>query len=65
LSIVSDVVEQLVQSQSLDFFGFHVTAGIVEVKDDIALVNLLHEQLLSSIRRDFVEPRELFELSMG
>lgn len=43
LSVVGHVVEQLVQSQAFDLLGFHVTARVVKVEDDVALVDLLHE----------------------
>lgn len=65
LPVVSDVVEELVQGESLDLFRLHVAASIVEIEDDIALVNLLHEQVLASVGRDFVETRQLLQLAVG
>lgn len=55
LSVVSDVVKQLVQSQSLNFLCLHVATGVVEVENDVALLNLLHKKLLASVGRDFVK----------
>ena len=41
--------------KSLDFFRLHIPTGIVEVENDVALIDLLHEELRSSIRWDFME----------
>lgn len=65
LSVVRHVIEKLVKCQSLDFFGLHISTCIVEVEDDIALINLLHEQLLSAIGWHFVEAREFIQFSLA
>ena len=38
LPVVGNIVQQLVQSEALDLLGLHITARIVEVEDDVALV---------------------------
>jgi hypothetical protein len=50
--------------QSLDLLGFHIGRWVVEVEDDIALIDLLHEQILSAIGRYFMEARQLFQFSL-
>lgn len=65
LTVISDVVEQFVEGESLDLLGFHVTTGIIEVKNDVALVNLLHEELLASVGGNFVESRKLLQLAVS
>lgn len=65
LSVVSDIVEQLVQSKPLDLLGLHVSTRIVEVENDVALVNLLHKELLSSVGGDFMKAGQLLELAVG
>ena len=57
LAIVCHIVKQLVQCQAFDLFGLHVPAGIIEVEDDVALVNLLHKQFLSSVWGNLVKSR--------
>jgi hypothetical protein len=54
-----------VQRQALDLLGLHVGRWVVEVKDDIARVDLLHEQVLAPVRRDFVEAWKLLQLSLA
>jgi hypothetical protein len=53
-----------VKGQSLNLLGFHVAASIVEVEDDIALINLLHKQLLPSGWWHFMEPGKLLQFSL-
>lgn len=65
LSIVRNVIQQFVQSQALDFLGFHIAARIVEVEDDIALVNFLHEEVLATIGRHLMEARKLLEFALA
>ena len=48
--VVGDVVQQLVQGQALDLFGLHVRRCVVKVKDDIALVQLLQEEIFPTLR---------------
>lgn len=64
LSIVGDIVEQFMQSQALDLLRLHVTTGIVEIENDVALVNLLHEKLFALVRRHLVEPGQLLQLPL-
>jgi hypothetical protein len=64
LPIVGHVVEQLMQGQSLDLLGLHISTRVIEVEDDITLIDLLHEEVLSSVRRDLVETRELLQLPL-
>ena len=65
LAVVRDVVEQFVQSQALDFLGLHVTASIVEVEDDVALVDLLHKKLLPLVWRYLVKSWQLLEVALA
>lgn len=65
LAIVRHVVQQLVQRQTLDLLRFHVATSIVEVEDDVALVDLLHEELLATVGWHFVEAGELLQFAMG
>lgn len=65
LAVLGDVIEQLVQSEALDLLGLHVCAGVVEVENDVALVELLHEELLAPIRGDFVEAGQLLQLALS
>jgi len=65
LAVVGHIVKKLVECESLDLLGLHVAAGIVEVEYDIALLNLLHKQILSPIRSHFVETGKLLKLAMG
>jgi hypothetical protein len=65
LSIVGDVVQQLVQGKPLDFLRLHVAARIVKVENDVTLVNLLHKEFLSSIGRNFMETGQLLKFAMG
>jgi hypothetical protein len=64
LAVIGNVVEQLVEGEALDLLGFHVAAGIVEVEDNVALVDLLHEELLPLVRGHFVEPWQLLQLTL-
>ena len=65
LSIISDIVQQLVKRQPFDLLCLHITTSIVKVEDDIALVDLVHEQVLSAIRCNFVETRQFFKLALS
>ena len=65
LAVVGDIVEQLVQGQALDLLGLHVTASIIEIEDDVALVNLLHEELLALVGGHFVKPGQLLQLTLA
>lgn len=65
LPVVGDVVKQLMQGQALDLLRLHVSTSIVEVEDDVALINLLHEQILPLVGRNLVETRELFQLALA
>jgi hypothetical protein len=65
LSVVGDIVQQLVQGEPLDFLRFHVAARIVKVENDVTLVNLLHKEFLSSVGRNFMETGQLLKLAMG
>jgi hypothetical protein len=64
LAVVGHVVEQLVQGQTLDLLRFHIAASIVEVEDDVALVDLLHEELLPLVWGHFVESWQLLQLTL-
>jgi hypothetical protein len=65
LTVVGDVIEELMEGQSLDFLRLHVGAGVIEIEDDIALLNLLHEEVFTAPGGDLVESGELFELAVG
>jgi hypothetical protein len=65
VTVVGNVVQQFVQGQTLDFLGFHVAASIVEIKDDVALVDLLHEELGPAIGSHLVEARQLLQVSLA
>lgn len=65
LSVVSHIIEKFMECQSLDLLRLHVGTRVVEVKYDITLLDLLHEQVLSPIRRHFVEAWELLQLTVG
>jgi hypothetical protein len=54
-----------VESQPLYFLRLHVCRRIVEIKDNVALVNLLHEKLLPAIRRDFVEAWKFLQFPLA
>lgn len=65
LAVVGHVVQELVEGQALDLLGLHIGAGIVEVEDDVALLDLLHEQILTAPGGDLVEAGELLQLAVG
>jgi hypothetical protein len=65
LTVVGNVVKQFVQRQTLDLLGFHVTARIVKVEDDVALVDLLHEELFSLVRWHLMESWQLLEVALA
>ena len=58
LSIVCDIVEEFMKRQSLDFLGLHIRGGVVEIKDNVTLIDFLHEKFLAPIRWNFVETRQ-------
>ena len=60
LSVIGHIVQELMKSQALDLLGFHVGASVIEVEDDIALLDLLHEEIFPTSRRHLVEARQLF-----
>jgi hypothetical protein len=60
LPVVGNIVQELVEGQSFDFLGLHIGAGVVEVKNDIALLDLLHEEILAASGGHLVEAGELF-----
>jgi hypothetical protein len=64
LPVVCHIIEKLVEGQSFNLLGLHVAASIVEIEDDIALINLLHEQFLSSVWWHFVETGKLIQFSL-
>ena len=64
-AVVGDVVQKLMQRQPLDLLGLHVCGRVIEIKDDIALIDLLHEEILAAIGRDFMETRELLQFSLA
>ena len=63
-TVIGDVIQEFVEGKPLDLLGFHIGRRVVEVKDDVALVNLLHEQILASIRGHFMETRQLFQFPL-
>ena len=65
LPVVRDVVQKLMESETLDLLGFHIGARVVEVEDDVALIDLLHEEVLASVGRYLMEAGELLEFSLG
>lgn len=65
LSVVRHVIKKLVECQSLDLLGLHISTCVVEIEDDVALINLLHEQLLPAIGWDFVEARKFVQFSLA
>lgn len=64
-AVVGDVVQKLMKRQSLDLLGLHVCGRVIEIKDDIALIDLLHEEILAAIGGHFVETRELLQFSLA
>lgn len=64
-AVVGDIVEEFVQGQPFDFLGLHIGGRVVKVEDDVALIDLLHEEILATVGRHFVEARKLFELSLA
>ena len=60
LSVIGHIVQELMESQALDFLGFHVGACVVEVEDDVALLDLLHEEIFPTSGGNLVEARQLF-----
>src|SRR5450755_2764456 len=58
-AVIGHIVQKLVKRKSLDLFGFHISRSIIEIEDDVALIDLLHEQVLSPIRRNLVETWKL------
>lgn len=64
LSVIGDVIQEVVQCHPLDLLRFRVCTSVIEIKDDIALVDFLHEQILSSIWRYFMKSRQLFEIPL-
>ena len=60
LAVICHIVEEFVERQTLDFLGLHVGAGIVEIEDDVALVDLAHEEVLATVWGDLVEAGKLF-----
>ena len=64
-AVVGDVVQKLMERQSLDLLGLHVCGRVIEIKDDIALIDLLHEEILATIGGHFVETRELLQFSLA
>ena len=65
LTVVGDVVEQFVKRQAFDLLRLHVSACIVEIEDDVALIDLLHKQLLPLVWWYLVESRQLFKLALA
>jgi hypothetical protein len=43
------------ESQSLDLLGLHVCRRVIEIENDVALVNLLHEEVLAPVGGHLVE----------
>lgn len=64
-SVIGDIIQQFVKGKPLDFLGFHVAGGIVEVEDDITLVDLLHEEFLPAVWWNFVKSRKLFQIPLS
>ena len=65
LPVVGNIVQELMEGQSLDFLRLHIGASIVEVEYDVALLNLLHEQVLAPSGGHLVETRQLLQFAMG
>lgn len=63
LAVVGNIVEKIVQSHALYFFRLGIARRVTEIEDDVTLVDFLHEEVCSSIRRYFVKPWKLFEVS--
>lgn len=64
LAVVCDIIEEFVERQAFDLLRLHVAACIVEVKDDVALVDLLHEELFPLVGWYFVEPWQLLQFAL-
>lgn len=64
-AVVGHVVEEFVQRQPLDLLGFHICRRVIEVEYDIALIDLLHEKILTAIGRNLVEARQLLQLPLA
>lgn len=65
LPVVGHVVQEFMKGKTFDFFRLHITRSVVEIKDDVALINLLHEQLFSAVWRYLVKARQLFQFSLA
>lgn len=63
--VVGNIIQELVQRQALDLFRLHISGRIIEVEDDIALVNLLHEQILTPVRGHFMKSWQLLQFSLA
>ena len=64
LTIVGNIIQEFVQREPLNFLGLHISTRIIKIEDNVALLNLLHEQILPTIWWNFMEPGELFEFSL-
>ena len=64
-AVVGNIIQEFVERQPLDFLGFHIGGGIVEVEYDITLIDLLHEKILAAVRGDFMEAGKFLEIPMA
>lgn len=65
LTIICDIIQELVQCHSFHFLGLDIRCCVVKVENDVALINLLHEEVLPAVRRYLVEPRQFLEVSLA
>lgn len=64
-AVVGDVIQELVERQSLDLLRFHVRSGVVKIENDVTLIDLLHEQLLAPVGGHLVEAGKFLQLSLA
>jgi len=65
LTVLGDIIKQLMQGQTLDLLGLHVSTGVVEVKDDVALIEFLHKELLATIGWHLVKAWQLLQITLS
>ena len=64
LSIIRNIVQELMKRKPFDFFRLHITTSIVEVEYNVTLVDLLHKKILPPVWRYLVETWQLLQLTL-
>lgn len=64
-TVVGNIIQELVECQSLDLLGLHVRRRVIEIEYNVALIDLLHEEFLAAVRGHFVKAGKLFQLSLA